>query len=141
MRVLGSMVRWFFFQAEDGIRDVAVTGVQTCALPIYEEGRRPAEPQGLGVRKVLGYGDLRSIAAQAGGEVRCVQLQTLGQPHVIRRLEIGRLGEEGVVISPELALLVRTVSRFGRRASLRVRREGEVPIDDPDLLRIEAAHR
>src|SRR2546422_6371207 len=29
----------FFFQAEDGIRDVAVTGVQTCALPI-SLGRR-----------------------------------------------------------------------------------------------------
>src|SRR2546429_3404191 len=27
----------FFFQAEDGIRDVAVTGVQTCALPICED--------------------------------------------------------------------------------------------------------
>src|SRR3989304_9172751 len=27
-------VALFFFQAEDGIRDVAVTGVQTCALPI-----------------------------------------------------------------------------------------------------------
>src|SRR5205809_7330046 len=27
----------FFFQAEDGIRDVAVTGVQTCALPISEK--------------------------------------------------------------------------------------------------------
>src|SRR2546429_5987861 len=26
----------FFFQAEDGIRDVAVTGVQTCALPISQ---------------------------------------------------------------------------------------------------------
>src|SRR2546429_3833072 len=26
---------FFFFQAEDGIRDVAVTGVQTCALPIW----------------------------------------------------------------------------------------------------------
>src|SRR5947208_9141684 len=26
----------FFFQAEDGIRDDLVTGVQTCALPIYE---------------------------------------------------------------------------------------------------------
>src|SRR5256885_5302601 len=25
---------WFFFQAEDGIRDYKVTGVQTCALPI-----------------------------------------------------------------------------------------------------------
>src|SRR5688572_31130306 len=27
----------FFFQAEDGIRDLTVTGVQTCALPISEE--------------------------------------------------------------------------------------------------------
>src|SRR5207245_6914043 len=26
----------FFFQAEDGIRDATVTGVQTCALPIYQ---------------------------------------------------------------------------------------------------------
>src|SRR2546429_429869 len=30
---------FFFFQAEDGIRDVAVTGVQTCALPISREAR------------------------------------------------------------------------------------------------------
>src|SRR5947209_8993983 len=28
--------RVFFFQAEDGIRDIGVTGVQTCALPIFE---------------------------------------------------------------------------------------------------------
>src|SRR2546429_2022242 len=32
----------FFFQAEDGIRDVAVTGVQTCALPIYDITYDPA---------------------------------------------------------------------------------------------------
>src|SRR5438270_13256249 len=31
--------RFFFFQAEDGIRDLTVTGVQTCALPI--SGRPP----------------------------------------------------------------------------------------------------
>src|SRR2546422_6381628 len=30
---------FFFFQAEDGIRDVAVTGVQTCALPISSRPR------------------------------------------------------------------------------------------------------
>src|SRR2546429_647941 len=30
----GAGAACFFFQAEDGIRDVAVTGVQTCALPI-----------------------------------------------------------------------------------------------------------
>src|SRR5205807_4239304 len=29
---------FFFFQAEDGIRDYKVTGVQTCALPIWAEG-------------------------------------------------------------------------------------------------------
>jgi len=28
------LLRYFFFQAEDGIRDTSVTGVQTCALPI-----------------------------------------------------------------------------------------------------------
>src|SRR5690606_7315267 len=32
-------VCFFFFQAEDGIRDFHVTGVQTCALPIYDEDR------------------------------------------------------------------------------------------------------
>src|SRR3989441_9110544 len=30
---------FFFFQAEDGIRDKLVTGVQTCALPIYFRNR------------------------------------------------------------------------------------------------------
>src|SRR3712207_9155050 len=30
------MLLYFFFQAEDGIRDIGVTGVQTCALPIYK---------------------------------------------------------------------------------------------------------
>src|SRR5437763_12462579 len=30
-----AFVFFFFFQAEDGIRDTSVTGVQTCALPIY----------------------------------------------------------------------------------------------------------
>src|SRR3712207_4759515 len=45
----------FFFQAEDGIRDIGVTGVQTCALPILlEEGywvpmlrREPVDPDAL----------------------------------------------------------------------------------------------
>src|SRR2546429_4386048 len=34
MYVCRGLSCFFFFQAEDGIRDVAVTGVQTCALPI-----------------------------------------------------------------------------------------------------------
>src|SRR5688572_19873980 len=33
---------FFFFQAEDGIRDLTVTGVQTCALPIWRPAVRDA---------------------------------------------------------------------------------------------------
>src|SRR2546425_8056413 len=39
---------FFFFQAEDGIRDKLVTGVQTCALPIFSgqarSATRPSRP-------------------------------------------------------------------------------------------------
>src|SRR3990167_10851098 len=37
-----------FFQAEDGIRDLTVTGVQTCALPILDDPRGRAAPLPLG---------------------------------------------------------------------------------------------
>src|SRR5476651_770690 len=41
------MLFFFFFQAEDGIRDIGVTGVQTCALPIC----RPHNPEESGENK------------------------------------------------------------------------------------------
>src|SRR2546430_2876917 len=37
---------FFFFQAEDGIRDLTVTGVQTCALPISDPDDSPAAARG-----------------------------------------------------------------------------------------------
>src|SRR5688572_31328393 len=45
IRAFTSRGSCFFFQAEDGIRDLTVTGVQTCALPIYPGrlGRRQVE--------------------------------------------------------------------------------------------------
>src|SRR3712207_8261331 len=42
-------VYFFFFQAEDGIRDIGVTGVQTCALPIWFRG----QPNATDVRENL----------------------------------------------------------------------------------------
>src|SRR6266850_5525604 len=40
------VVDFFFFQAEDGIRDYKVTGVQTCALPIFHHAHteQPGDP-------------------------------------------------------------------------------------------------
>src|SRR5699024_11444606 len=35
---------FFFFQAEDGIRDRNVTGVQTCALPIFQQSANARSP-------------------------------------------------------------------------------------------------
>src|SRR2546427_4922311 len=40
----GLLVLFFFFQAEDGIRDLTVTGVQTCALPISSRPSRRRRP-------------------------------------------------------------------------------------------------
>src|SRR5688572_32546830 len=40
----------FFFQAEDGIRDLTVTGVQTCALPISARSLHKSSPTGRGRR-------------------------------------------------------------------------------------------
>src|SRR5687767_15550950 len=39
MCAIRSFLFFFFFQAEDGIRDKLVTGVQTCALPIFRNPR------------------------------------------------------------------------------------------------------
>src|SRR5947207_2612720 len=84
---------FFFFQAEDGIRDHCVTGVQTCALPISSrrDRSRPrprsfrwADRRGLAARNERGLGRLRS---------RRLARPVHRQPHQPGRLwqpEIGR---------------------------------------------------
>src|SRR5712675_2306137 len=61
-KVPGDGQQLFFFQAEDVIRGVAVTGVQTCALPISR--RQPAT--GRGDRREDVLGGERSAARVAG---------------------------------------------------------------------------
>src|SRR5439155_7118597 len=53
---------FFFFQAEDGIRDGHVTGVQTCALPIYPEQRKTYSE---------GYRGAHRLTLKPDGSVRC----------------------------------------------------------------------
>src|SRR6266436_9275649 len=56
----GMWFYFFFFQAEDGIRDVAVTGVQTCALPIFRstaEGLTDLEH----LRELCAHGDVAGL--------------------------------------------------------------------------------
>src|SRR5260370_9972886 len=58
---------FFFFQAEDGIRDSSVTGVQTCALPICSS----LEIAG------LGFDRLQVDEARSQGMARFINLQTV----------------------------------------------------------------
>src|SRR2546425_12062139 len=61
---------FFFFQAEDGIRDKLVTGVQTCALPICpaaDDRRGEQAPRPARLRRRL-----RRVPAAHGEGVRCV---------------------------------------------------------------------
>src|SRR5215213_10564865 len=47
----GVTFSFFFFQAEDGIRDWSVTGVQTCALPICSGARARSLTSALALRR------------------------------------------------------------------------------------------
>src|SRR5687767_15571065 len=46
-------MNFFFFQAEDGIRDKLATGVQTCALPILVVARREVQPAAVSCHRGL----------------------------------------------------------------------------------------
>src|SRR5688572_33123066 len=59
----------FFFQAEDGIRDLTVTGVQTCALPISAGPGRRRRPR-LATRSVAGWRTSRGSLTTAPSRVR-----------------------------------------------------------------------
>src|SRR3989441_6365659 len=66
------MCIFFFFQAEDGIRDKLVTGVQTCALPISADGAGPGRRGSTG-----GRAQLRARAATGGVETLIERLELL----------------------------------------------------------------
>src|SRR5437879_11779310 len=77
---------FFFFQAEDGIRDTSVTGVQTCALPISLscDARIPRETRGR-------FEDPRGIRASHDS----ARMAPRGQRSVRFRSEERRVGKEG----------------------------------------------
>src|SRR6266478_6764881 len=57
---MSAFIFFFFFQAEDGIRDLTVTGVQTCALPIAARRDWRSFP------RRSARGDLPAVALRAG---------------------------------------------------------------------------
>src|SRR3712207_9585051 len=78
------------FQAEDGIRDIGVTGVQTCALPIFVEG--------FCVLEVVGArGGGRGVEVRSHGGLRVPAIDHVRAPEAFRdplRSEERRVGKE-----------------------------------------------
>src|SRR2546429_1115387 len=88
----------FFFQAEDGIRDVAVTGVQTCALPIYDVGLSVRSVNSLKNSNIRTLGDLVQYREEDLLKVKNVGEKALGEIAELLRREGPNFGlkvEEG----------------------------------------------
>ena len=85
---------FFFFQAEDGIRARLVTGVQTCALPIYEGGT----PHDSVVTDALGR---YSVVATAGNHTLTVSMGEFGSDYERLRLTSNNIlaRKVGILIS------------------------------------------
>src|SRR2546429_4515581 len=94
----GSWAFFFFFQAEDGIRDVAVTGVQTCALPIFGRVRDGARlRQGKILRRLSAGrsdGASRSRYAALRADEAGWPRRPAHRPRAVRRSEERRVGKE-----------------------------------------------
>src|SRR2546430_13645591 len=88
-------VFFFFFQAEDGIRDLTVTGVQTCALPIFTSAAVPDGVDPATVPKPLAPDVASHVAAVVlFGMPNVRAMDFLGQPPVVIRSEERRVGKE-----------------------------------------------
>src|SRR5205823_11776103 len=88
---------FFFFQAEDGIRDKLVTGVQTCALPICLGFCRSCPPAGCLSRLPMKprRSSIRLSAAVTG--VRCsIKLRRIRSATVGKKVSAGRSEERRV---------------------------------------------
>src|SRR5256886_11657042 len=97
MRRLGAVVCcFFFFQAEDGIRDLTVTGVQTCALPISPalppERVRDAAAAGSEVGLAPDRDRLKPVAVQVEDRQSCLSREVEDRQSC--RSEERRVGKE-----------------------------------------------
>src|SRR5688500_20396057 len=97
--------RSFFFQAEAGIRDYKVTGVQTCALPI-SDNRTPLEPTSVSSPNSIpltscsitamwrASASSRSEERRVGKECRSGRSQAHSNKTIENRAELGGGGNE-----------------------------------------------
>src|SRR2546428_10811157 len=97
-RCLCTLCLFFFFQAEDGIRDLIVTGVQTCALPISSAASSPSDA-GAGGAGLADSGRARAPSASSGDRKSGVEGKSvdLGGRRIIKKKKKRKRGRRGRV--------------------------------------------
>ena len=123
-----------FFQAEDGIRDLIVTGVQTCALPIYQASLHAERERKIGrLKEILPFPYNTEIGVRAGVYVDQVVDETIGEAYraVMERFALLRAAEPGLnpYYSKSAKRSWQTQSREGGNGTATM---AEQPDYDPD---------
>src|SRR6266508_4990746 len=112
---------FFLFQAEDGIRDGHVTGVQTCALPICGSGDRSRRTKGHGPAQ-----DRRAGADRVSRHGSLSRRHLVGQACDLLPSALHRWKRDGAVHERRESLLTTPDGQLGRQTSdLRPRGDGE----------------
>src|SRR5207249_2573482 len=137
-----SVILFFFFQAEDGIRDRNVTGVQTCALPICDTARFATAFARVGysgdfggswfLTQLVGTGKARELYFTTD-IVDAREARELGM--VNRVVPDARLEEETLALAARLARGPRIAYRYMKR-NFNAAESGTLK----DLLDLEAWH-
>src|SRR5206468_10579230 len=144
----------FFFQAEDGIRDLIVTGVQTCALPIYRRCARCARRWLSNFEQLVDLGDSKQFDANDAHIVRIVDWlwqyafeQRASDIHVEPRRDVGmvRFRIDGVlhqvyaIPQPVLIAMTSRIKLLARMEIVEKRRpqDGRIKTLAPDGQEVE----
>src|SRR3712207_332117 len=112
---------FFFFQAEDGIRDIGVTGVQTCALPISEF-----------ITVIRELADQTNLLA-LNAAIEAARAGEQGQGFAVVADEVRRLAEQSARASDEAGDLVTGFDEQMRRVAQQMSR-GQLIVSDVETL-------
>src|SRR6266850_1378419 len=137
------MIFFFFFQAEDGIRDYKVTGVQTCALPIYgiDSSRLLCE-----ITESVAMGDIKATQRAFDGLARIgvfLSIDDFGTGYSslsylrqlpARQLKIDRSFVNDIASSSDARAVVDAVVRLAHALGLKVVAEGVETAEQRDIL-------
>src|SRR3989475_12321106 len=133
-------IHFFFFQAEDGIRDLTVTGVQTCALPIWRHDLWVISDEVYGQIRYDGSRD--SIAALPGMAERTVIVDGFSKGYSMTGWRLGYGVMPARLAEPMTTLVINNVSctaTFVQHAGLAALTGSQEPVDRKST-RLNSSH-